>query len=223
MTSRFLTNTWACQRRGRPSRRCPSPPRRLRRTRRRGRPVGSGPAGRNSHRSSVFTATPWFCSSKVFPSSPKASVRDEAASMVSVPPCFPPPPPDPPLSEPPPLPPPHDTSPSAIKKAHASNMGLDLIAYIINSPVSEIFVHQAPNSLVRAVHIRERQGRGLCATCTDMRTRAPFWCPMLTGSGRTLRPWGVSGGSSKDAPGPDGWHHVRQGKLSEKSKRGGRA
>ena len=86
-----------------------------------------------------FTSTPWFCSSKVFPSSPKASVRDEAASMVSVPPCSPPPPPDPPLSEPPPLPPPHDTSPSATKKAHASTMGIDLIEYIINSPVSEIF------------------------------------------------------------------------------------
>jgi hypothetical protein len=80
-------------------------------------------------------------------------VSDEAASMVSVPPCSPPPPPDPLLPE---LPPPHDASPSTIRRTHASTTGLDLIEHIINFLVFGILVHHAPNDPVCSVYLRER-------------------------------------------------------------------
>src|SRR5215210_1426203 len=62
-------------------------------------------------------------------------MSEEAASMVSVPPCSLPPPE--PLSFDPPPPPPHDTRPSSIRKMQASATGLDRIELIANPLVSE--------------------------------------------------------------------------------------
>ena len=92
--------------------------------------------------------------------------------MVTVPPPFLPPPPDP-LSDPAP---PQETTPSNIRKAHASATNLDRIKVTTNPLVYENCAWHTPNFLFLGIHLRERQVPGLRAKCTELRTRSPHRC-----------------------------------------------